>query len=253
MGWESIASLAGSAGGILDTVIGTNINRSDASKYRNWVEDLRRTEHQVEVEDLIAAGLNPILSANSGASATGQLWQTGQSDIDFNQGKAIAETNAAIQNIKESKSRELLNSVTTAKVEEDKKVSAANAVQSGIDAQIKQQMFDNIYNTKAGVSIMPALQASGFAPLKAAGGAVVSAVEGAKGVGSGVANAARVSADWIKDMYKSFMNPASSAKQLRKEKESSIEQDEKTKKWSMPDDYFGSKRPADPSDFEGIY
>lgn len=43
-------------------------NASEAQKTRDWQQLMSDTAHQREVKDLIAAGLNPILSANQGAS-----------------------------------------------------------------------------------------------------------------------------------------------------------------------------------------
>ena len=43
-------------------------NKNEAQKTRDWVQAMSDTSHQREVTDLVAAGLNPILSANQGAS-----------------------------------------------------------------------------------------------------------------------------------------------------------------------------------------
>ncbi len=43
-------------------------NAQEAQKNRDWQEMMSNTAHQREVDDLIKAGLNPVLSANSGAS-----------------------------------------------------------------------------------------------------------------------------------------------------------------------------------------
>ena len=90
-------------------------NQNEAAKNRDWQEMLSNTAHQREVRDLMAAGLNPVLSAMNGNGASVGSGATAQGVTSSGaKGDTDTSANAAIAN--------LLGSIVAA----DKQIQAAN-------------------------------------------------------------------------------------------------------------------------------
>lgn len=96
--WWGPAAL-GAAGALGTGLLSSAFNMREAEKNRDFQERMSSTAHQRQVADLKEAGLNPLLSANKGASSPGGAQATASMPDVVNSAVAMAEAGARIKDI----------------------------------------------------------------------------------------------------------------------------------------------------------
>lgn len=114
-------------------------NRENAETQRNWEQMMSDTAHQRETQDLLKAGLNPILSANNGASTP-----TGATATEGEMQTALKQQKAQFKQDKRLMSMQLDNAMEIANMQN---AMSKYSIDKSYDAQMKGQAMDKWQTT----------------------------------------------------------------------------------------------------------
>ena len=115
-----------------------NFNATEAQKERDWSQQMSNTSHQREVDDLKRAGLNPVLSANGGASAYSASSASASADTSA-PGLLAAIYQTKLNNANAKKIADQNNKVSLAQKKTDLEIAKINA-------QATKYASDNAYS-----------------------------------------------------------------------------------------------------------
>lgn len=182
----SMYSSASAARNNIKAIEATNaMNYKIAQENRDWQERMSNTAHQREVADLEAAGLNKVLSVNSGASTPGGAMATMQNPREGQMENRIATARMAAEIAKTVSEAQYNKAASATEVkkqgilEAQKKVEDANAS----EANNRKRYADSWFGRNVGTWVRGAMGDVGGAVASAlgVGGLMKGAARGALG------------------------------------------------------------------------